>query len=298
MNKGSWIFTTLIIIALLTIGFGSRFFVMVPAGHVGVATLFGEVQNKAFEEGLHFPANPMFNWHFFDTRQKTLMETASVPSQDQLLTQIDVNVQYRIEGHKAPQILKRTGTIADAVNVHLTPTLRSQLREQGKRIKRAEDFFLETTQERIQNNLETELQTYLQPKGIEIQAVLLRDIQLPPFIKKAIESKKEREQEVEKQKAELERFRTEQQQKVAAAQAEREAAQENVAKRRLIADAQAYEIEKLNEAIAQNSAYLQLKALDALKSISENPASQIYFINGDSPSPLPLMHIGEKLIKS
>ena len=55
---------------------------------------------------------------------------------------------------------------------------------------------------------------------------VIRDINLPPFIAKAIEAKKEREQEVEKQKAELERYRTEQQQKIAQAKAEREAAEE------------------------------------------------------------------------
>ncbi len=83
---------------------------------------------------------------------------------------------------------------------------------------------------------------------MEVQAVLIRDINLPAFITKAIEAKKEWEQEVEKQKAELERFRTEQQQKIAAAAAEREASEEQAARKRVLADAQAFEIKKLNEA--------------------------------------------------
>ncbi|MEO1823999.1 MAG: hypothetical protein ABGX85_08200 [Candidatus Lambdaproteobacteria bacterium] len=123
-------------------------------------------------------------------------------------------------------------------------------------------------------------------------AVLIRDISLPPFIIKAIESKKEREQEVEKQKAELERFATEQQQKVALAKAENEAATEQANKKRVLADAQAYEIEKINKAIGSNPNYVKLMALEALKAISKDPASKIYFMNGDSPSPLPLMNIG------
>ena len=59
------------------------------------------------------------------------------------------------------------------------------------------------------------------------------------------------------------------------------------------ADAQAYEIEKINEAVASNPAYIQLQALKALEQISTNPASQIYFLNGESPNPLPLMHMGK-----
>lgn len=277
---------------VLLVFFGSRFYVTVPAGHVAVATLFGEVQNEPYKEGLHFPVNPLYKWNFYDTRQKTEMESASVPSQDQLQTKIDVSVQYRLIGDMAPTILRETGTFSDAVNVHLLPKLRSLMREQGKKIQRAEDFFLESTQENLQVAIEDELNEYLQPKGIELQAVLIRDINLPPFITKAIESKKEREQEVEKQKAELERFRTEQEQKVVAAKAEKIAAEAEAEQRRMLADVQAYEIKQFNEAIAGNKAYLQIKAMDALREISKNPSSQIYFLNGDSPSPLPLMHMG------
>ncbi len=134
----------------------------------------------------------------------------------------------------------------------------------------------------------------MKPKGIEIQAVLIRNIDLPPFITKAIEAKKEREQAVQRQKAELERYRTEQEQKIAQAAAERKAAEEEAEKKRVLANAQAYEIEKLNKAIANSSAYLKLRAIEALTEISKDPASKIYFLNGDSPNPLPLMHIGEQ----
>ncbi len=282
----------ILLMVLLTLG--GRFFKTVPAGHVAVATLFGDVRPQPYEEGLHIPVNPLYNWYLYDTRQKSHKETANVPSQDQLQTRIDVSVQYRMIRAMAPQILKETGTTAEAVAVHLVPTLRSLLREQGKSIERAEDFFQEATQENLQTALLSGLQASLAPKGIEVQAVLIRDINLPPFIAKAIEAKKEREQEVEKQKAELERFRTEQQQKIAQAEAEHIAAEEQAAKKRVLADAQAYEIEKINKAIGNNPNYVKLKALEALQSISKDPASKIYFIDSDSPQPLPLMHMGEK----
>jgi hypothetical protein len=31
-----------------------------------------------------------------------------------------------------------------------------------------------------------------------------------------------------------------------------------------------------------------------LKAISKDPASKIYFLDGSSPSPLPLMHLGDR----
>ena len=280
-------------VVFVFIVFGSRFYQSVPAGHVAVATLFGEVQREPFNEGLHMPVNPLYNWHFYDVRQKTHAETSNVPSQDQLQTRIDVSVQYRLVGDQTPSILKETGNISAVLAVHIVPKLRSTIREQGKTIKRAEDFFLEETQNNLQTALLSTLKDYLMPLGVAVTAVLIRDITLPPFITKAIESKKEREQEVEKQKAELERFRTEQQEKIALAVAEKDAATAEAEMRRLLADAQAYEITKINDAIGSNPNYVKLQALKALEAISKDPAAKVYFINSDSPSPLPLMHMGD-----
>lgn len=280
------------IAVLFVLLFGTRLFKTVPAGHVGVATIFGRVVKEPFNEGLHAPVNPLYKWTVYDARQKTHKETAHVPSQDQLQTKVEVSVQYRISKAQAPEILKQTGTAEQAVQVHLIPKLRSILREQGKTIRRAEDFFLDKTQETLQVSLLSGLSEYLAPLGIDVSAVLIRDINLPEFITQAIEAKKEREQAVEKQKAELQRFETEQRQKIAQASAEREAAEEEAKRKRVLADAQAYEIEKINRAIAKNKAYVQLKALEALKEISKDKNSKIYFLNGDSPQPLPLMNIG------
>ena len=265
----------------------------IPVGHVGVATLFGKAQVEGFPEGLHFPVNPLYKWTMFDARKKTHLETANVPSQDQLQTKLDVSVQYRIDGAMASKILGATGTAEAAVRVHLVPKLRSLLREQGKSVRRAEDFFLEETQETLQTALTDGLRDDLEKQGIIVSEVLIRDITLPPFIVLAIEQKKEREQAVEQEKAELERVRTELQQEVARAKAGREAADEEAARKRILADATAYEITAINNAISTNPAYIQLQSLEALKAISKDPASKIYFMDGSSPSPLPLMHLGD-----
>lgn len=280
-------------VVLVLLIFGSRFYISVEAGHVAVATLFGKVQDDVYEEGLHI-VNPLYNWVKYDARQKTHLEKAKVPSQDQLTTNLDVSVQFRIIKESAPSILKNTGNYRDILVVHLIPKLRSLLREQGKGVVRAEDFFKEETQSNLQTNLLAGMKEFMEPKGIEVSAVLLRDITLPDFITRAIEKKKEREQEVEKQKAELERYKTEQQQKIELAKAEQAAAAAEAKKIKLLADAQAYEIEKINRAIAKNPAYIKLQSLEALKAISKDKTSKIYFINGDSPNPLPLMNIGDK----
>jgi len=281
-----------VVVVVVIIWLLSQGFKTVPAGHVGVATLFGNVRDKPFNEGLHFPVNPLYGWLDFDCRQKTHQEKVGVPSQDQLTTAVDISVQYRIIGEMTPQILRDTGSLEQTLAVHLVPKVRSVLREQGKTIERAEDFFLEETQQRLQISLLDNLQATLRTKGIEVSDVLIRDIRLPARLIAQIEQKKETEQLAERQKAELGRFKTEQQQLIASAEAKRRAAEEEAIQRRLLADAQAYEIEKINEAVANKPAYIQLQALDALRSISKDPAAKIYFLNADSPMPLPLMHMG------
>lgn len=240
----------------------------VPAGHVKVATLFGKVQDNVYAEGLHFPVNPLYAWNQYDVRQKTLkFDKMSVPSQDQLISQFDVSLQYRLIGTKAPEIKKNTGSARDVVDIHVVPYFRSLIREQGKTVKNAEEFYSESVQNQMQAEMMDSLTRKLEPIGIEMQGILIRNVILPPFIAKAVEDKKRREQEAEKQKAELKRFSTEQEQKIATANAEFEAAKLEEQKIRLLADAEAYKIEKINEAAQKSPAYIQLKQIEAWNGI-------------------------------
>jgi regulator of protease activity HflC (stomatin/prohibitin superfamily) len=293
-NKGLFSIIVVAIVAIVILAFGSRFFKTVPPGHVSVATLFGKVVELPYDSGIHIPVNPLYQWYDFDIRSDTITETASVPSQDQLQTQMDVSVKFRVNASETPNTLAQYGDKNRLVTVQLIPSLRSTLREAGKSIARAEDFFLEETQNQLQVQILSDLKDGLEQKGLLIDEVLIRTITLPPFIMKAIESKKEREQEVEKEKAELERYKTEMQQKVEGAIADRQAAEQEAEKVKVLADARAYEIGKLNEAVAGNQTYIQLQSLEALKKMAEDPAAKIYFLDGTSPNPLPLLHMGEK----
>ena len=63
-----------IFIVLIVLLFGKRFVISVEAGHVAVATLFGEVQTEVYSEGLHIPVNPLYKWHIYDARQNALLD--------------------------------------------------------------------------------------------------------------------------------------------------------------------------------------------------------------------------------
>ncbi len=277
---------------LFVVMFAPRFVKVVPPGHVSVSDLFGEIDSEPVQAGFHI-VNPLLRWHDFDVRENTHKESAQVPTRDQLQTKVDVSVQWRINPAMAAEIFQKVGTRDQAMAVYLIPKVRSLVREQGTTIAKAEDFFLEETRTRLEVALKAGLVDYLSPLGIDIKAVLIRDINLPPVLTKAIEQKKEREQAVERQKAELERFRTEQLQQVAAADAKRQAAEQEAIQIRVLAEARADEIRLINNAIAKNPAYIQLQSLEALKAMAKDPAAKLYFMDSNARQPLPLLHLGD-----
>ena len=259
---------------------------------MSVSDLFGNVDPQPVVPGAHI-VNPLRRWHDFDVRENTHKESAQVPTRDQLQTKVDVSIQWRIKPEMASKVFMEVGTREQAVAVYLVPKVRSLVREIGTSIEKAEDFFQEETRRRLEIDLKEGLTNYLMPLGIEIKAVLIRDINLPPVLTKAIEQKKEREQAVERQKAELERFRTEQQQQVAQAEAKKQSAEQEALQIRVLAQARADEIRLINDAVAKNPAYIQLQALDALKEMSKDPAAKLYYMDSNARQPLPLMHMGE-----
>lgn len=265
----------------------------VPAGHVGVATLFGDVVETTYPDGLHFPVNPFYDWSEYDVREKSLAVTKiPMPTADQQTSFIDISVQYRINADACTSAKSNIGLVDSIVSVKIEPNIRSLLRSEGKAVAKCEELFNNSVQQVMQANLTSKLQAKLGSYAT-VTAVLIRNIALPEHILTAIRKKKVREQQAEEQKAELARFKTEQEQKVAEAAAERAAAEEQAIKQRTLADAEAYEIGKINLALANSPAYIQLRALETLGSMAKDPATKIYFLNGDSPTPLPLMHLGE-----
>ncbi len=292
-STGSAMGACFIVLVVLGVILATSSCTIIHPGTAGVQVTMGTVDDRVLAEGTHW-LNPFSNVHTYNTQQQTWKEEkVSVPSQDQLMTQMDISVQYRIVPAMAPTILRETGDADKLVTVHLEPKLRSLLREVGKEVPHAEDFFTESIQAKIQGEIMEQLGSYCKPKGLEIQAILLRDMQLPAVIQQAVQSKKEREQLAVRQQSELQRFTTEQQQKIATAEAEKKSAELKADQTRIEASAEAFKIKTINDAASTNPVYVQLQALKTLGEMAKDPATKLYFIDGQSRSPLPLLHLSD-----
>ena len=183
----------------------------VPAGHVGVLTLFGRVTGDVLPEGTHF-VNPFKANNTMSIRTQELKETASVPSDEGLVMTLDTSLLFRLSPEKAAEVFQKIGP--NFVQVVVEPTLRSSIR--SVTASHSANALYTGGREQVALQIYTELASQLGSKGIEVQNILLRDIQLPQMLKSSIEAKQQAEQDalrmafvLQKEKQEADRKRIE-----------------------------------------------------------------------------------------
>ena len=201
-----------ILIIVFIILFATKSIATVTAGHVGVVSLFGKINDKELSEGFHI-INPLSKVKLYNCQNREFSLTnVSVSSQDMLITSVDLTVQWRVDPTQAAEASRHTGSIEKLESVYLTPTLRSLLRESGKNVKTAEEFYSEKTQQNMQHSILAG-STFLSDKGIIIEKVLIRIIELPKTIRDGIEYKKRQQQLADQEIARLKYIQAKEKQK-------------------------------------------------------------------------------------
>ena len=183
----------------------------VPAGHVGVLTLFGRVTGDVLQEGTHF-VNPFKINNTMSIRTQELKETASVPSDEGLVMTLDTSLLFRLSPEKAAEVFRTIGP--NYVLVVVEPNLRSTIRAVTS--QHSANALYTGAREEVAQQINKELVQQLGARGVEVQSVLLRDIQLPQMLKGSIEAKQQAEQDslrmafiLQKEKQEADRKRIE-----------------------------------------------------------------------------------------
>jgi prohibitin 1 len=163
----------------------------VGTGHVGVLTLFGKVQSgETLGEGIHL-INPLKTNNELSVQTQTLKESASVPSSEGLMMSLDTSLIYHLNPDRAAEVFQKIG--ADYENVVVEPTLRSAIREATA--SHTANALYTGEREMVAKQILDQITLELNQRGITVENVLLRDIQLPTTLKAAIEAKQQAEQE-------------------------------------------------------------------------------------------------------
>jgi len=183
----------------------------VGTGHVGVLTLFGRVTGEVLPEGMHL-INPLKSNNEMSIQTQEIKESASVPSAEGLVMNLDTSLIYHIDPEKAADLYQKIG--ADYEKVVIEPNLRAAIREATA--SHSANALYTGEREMVAKQIHDQLVDQLNKRGILVENVLLRDIQLPQTLKASIETKQQAEQEalamnfrIKKKKQEAERKRIE-----------------------------------------------------------------------------------------
>lgn len=162
----------------------------VGTGHVGVLTLFGKVTGETLGEGIHL-INPLKTNNEMSVQTQTLKESASVPSSEGLMMSLDTSLIYHLNPDRAADVFQHIG--ADYENVVVEPTLRSAIRESTA--SHTANALYTGEREMVAKQILDQITQQLKQRGLTVENVLLRDIQLPATLKASIEAKQQAEQE-------------------------------------------------------------------------------------------------------
>jgi regulator of protease activity HflC (stomatin/prohibitin superfamily) len=213
------------------------FVAIVPAGHEGIAVVFGRVQDRQLNEGLNF-VNPFATVVSMTVRTETYTmssvrdegavkgdDSITALSADGLMMPLDVTLAYRLVQADAPWLFRSIGP--DYVDKVIRPASRTAVREAIAGFTAQEAY--STRRQELAANIDqlltmrlrellTQHEDFQNRRGFIIEQVMIRNVQLPARVKNAIEEKLEAEQQALRMRFILEKERQEAERKAIEAQ--------------------------------------------------------------------------------
>ncbi|OAV44254.1 prohibitin family protein [Lewinella sp. 4G2] len=243
---------------LLTISFLSSCTV-VREGQVGVKRKLGKYRERPVDQGVAF-YNPFTTTiRKVSTRTENMEVELHLPSKEGLNIRAAISILYALDPTKATDLLRQIGPRYEQSVI--LPVFRSAAADVSARYF-AKDMH---TGERaiIEEAIREQMAKNLAPRGIVLETVLIKSIQLPENLARAIEEKLEAEQEALRMQFVLQQTRQQAEQQRIQAEGTR--------------DAQLIIAEGLTPEI------LRFKALEAYLELAKSPNTKVIVPGGDTP---------------
>ncbi|GAB4043026.1 prohibitin family protein [Spirosoma litoris] len=229
-------------------------------GEVGVKRRLGKLDPVVKGSGIH-SYNP-FTTTIIRVPTRTInlpLALENIPSKEGLNISAEMAVLYRIIPEKAPQVLTTIGEKYESVVI--VSVFRSAAADVCARFF-AKDMYTGQREE-IEKEIATEMHTVLEKRGIIVESVLMKSIQLPKGLAQSIEQKLEAEQQAQQMEFVLQKEHKEADRKVIEAQG--------------IADSQKIISEGLNKQI------IEYKTIEAFRQLATSPNAKIIITDGKTP---------------
>jgi len=261
---------------IIVIGMLSSGVKQVDAGEVGVQSIFGNVNPNTLSSGLNF-VNPLAEVQTFDIKTQNYTMSAvhdeggkegddaiRVLTADGLEVIIDLTVLYRVVPADAPKILKEIGL--DYNDKVVRPITRTKIRDNAVYYDAVALY--STKRDEFQTRIFKSIEKDLSRRGLLLEQLLIRNINLPTSVKQTIESKINAEQEAQKMQFVLQKEKQEAERKRVEAQG--------------IADYQKI----LSTGLSDKQ--LQYESIKAQKDIALSPNAKIIILGGKGNTPIML----------
>lgn len=259
---------------------------------VGVRRTLGRVKPKVLT-----PGAVLFNP--FTTalvkapiRTVNLAITASLPSREGLTVNSEISILYKIKSAEFVNILQGVGS--DYEDALILPVFRSAAADICSRFD-AKDMH-SSKRALIEKDILQQMMNILEKRGFIIEQVLMKSIQLPSSLSKAIEEKLAAEQDAQRMEFIKERERKDAERRAIQAEGEKQAQiiSSEAQKRKLELEAEgranamkteAEAIMKANEQINKNltPAVLKFKQIEAFKHLSGSNNTKVIITDGKTP---------------
>ncbi len=255
-------------ILLLLISLASACFRVIQPGTVGVQVFLGKIQGGVLAEGLNFII-PFANVDEYDVKTRKITFSSSeesgdgggaieVLSADGLSVSIDMTLNYKLNPSEVLRIRKELGPGTSYVDVIVTPTARTRIRENAASYNAVELY--SAKREEFQSKIYEGIKRDFEKRGIILEELLIRNIVLPASVKAAIEAKINAEQEAQKMQFVLQKEQQEAERKRVEAQG--------------IADYQTIISRSLTDK------QLQYESIKAMQELVKSPNSKVIFMGG------------------
>ncbi len=248
--------------------------VQIGAGQVGVQTLFGSVQDKVLYSGLNI-VNPLMKVNHLDVRTQAYTmssiqdegvqkgdDAISTLSMDGLTLKLDLTVWYKLSETDAPQVYRTIGI--DYVEKIVRPAIRTSIRDISVAYSGTEIYSVK--RETFVSDVTKNLENAFSGRGIILERVLLRNVELPEKVRTAIDEKIAAEQKA--------------QQMVYVLQKEKQEAERKKVEAQGISDYNRIVSQSINDQV------LQLKGIEATLELAKSSNSKMVVMNGKN---LPLI---------
>lgn len=264
------------IISIAVIGFiafvvivtlSNSLFLTIEAGERGVLfERFGAGLDKenVYNQGFHIIA-PWNTMYVYSVRENQISESMTVLSQNGLNIQLDVTIREHPIPEKIGYLHENFGE--NYIQSLVIPEMRSVVRNEIGKFTPEELY--SSKRDEVQHMIENNMQETLQNNFISLDAVLIRDIQLPPKVKNAIEEKLEAEQSALKYEYILKQEKKEAERKI------------------IEAEAKAESNRILNASLSSN--ILKDKGIEATLELANSKNTKVIIVGGSENGGLPLI---------